>query len=320
MKILVTGAFGFVGSHLVKNLLERGHEIVAIAHDKKSVYGSMLSFLGLDRYVTIVYKDIVKDDLKDVILKYSIDFIFHLAGKTIVKEAFLNPKDTIETNIIGISNLLTSSLNTDIKGILYTSTDKVYGNGLNKKEDSELLGEGMYETSKIASEKIAMAFHKNYNAPIVITRACNIFGPFDFNKRIVPNTISMILENKPPVIYKEESYREYIYVDDVCEAYIKLMESIDRVKGEVFNVGSGIVLSQKDVVTSIIEIAREFGLSTKEPVLIDKNNYPEIKYQSLDSSKIFETIGWKAKTSFEEGIKKTLEAEISFRMARRGCK
>ena len=305
-KAFVTGITGFVGSHLAKALLDRGYEVVGLTRDfnkKKALYR-----LGIEDRVVLVNGDICdKDLLKRILTQYNIRKVFHMAAVSIVGVALKTPAEAFKTNCYGTACLLEACKDIGIPSVLVASTDKVYGEGMNRKEEESLDAEGMYECSKASSEKVAKAFVHCYKMPIVVSRASNIYGAFDVNSRIVPNTIRTMLSGELPKIFKNDSsLREYIYVEDVCDALILLAENIEKTKGEVFNIGTGDVVGQEEMIKRIIKAS---GKNIKAEY-IDKPVLVEIHQQSLDNSKIKNMFGWKPKHSLDQGLKKTWDAEF----------
>ncbi|MBI5331967.1 MAG: GDP-mannose 4,6-dehydratase [Candidatus Aenigmarchaeota archaeon] len=306
-RAFVTGITGFVGSHLAKALLDRGYEVVGLTRDFNKNKG--LYKLGIDGRVVLVNGDLCdKDLLKRILTQYNIKKVFHMAAVSIVSAALKSPAETFKTNCYGTACLLEACKDIGTSSVLVASTDKVYGEGMNRKENESLDAEGMYECSKTSSEKAAKAFAHCYKMPIVVSRACNIYGAFDVNSRIVPNTVKAIINGKVPLIFKnDDSLREYIYVEDVCDALILLTENIEKTKGEVFNIGTGDVVGQEEMIRRIIKAS---GKNTK-PDYVDKPVLVEIHQQSLDSSKIRNMFGWKPKHSLDQGLKKTWDAELA---------
>jgi CDP-glucose 4,6-dehydratase len=187
----------------------------------------------------------------------------------------------------------------------------VFGEGLDRKEDDVLNGKGIYETSKICEDYIARSFYNVYSLPIVVTRASNIYGEGDNNSRIIPNTIRDLKTGTPPIIFKEqkgnESLREYIYVDDVCDAYMKLIENIPITKGEVFNIGGHAVATQEEIVLKLISIS---GKGVK-PYYKDKpKGLFEIHKQTVNSDKIKKVLKWAPKYNLDTGLKRTWDMWI----------
>ena len=298
-RALVTGVKGFVGSCLAKRLVELGADVTGITHDKR--------LDEPDLEINLVRGDVSDPHFVErVLAEYEIDVCFHLAAQAIVRKAMKSPINTYRTNVLGTVNVLEACRHVGIEAFLYTSTDKVYGepDKLPIPEDAPLKASGIYESSKAAADRIVRAYAATFDLPTIVSRACNIYGPSDVNPRIIPNTIRACLRNESPVIFKGiESVREYIYVKDCIDAYLLLVENIEKTKGDVFNVGSGVVKKQSEVVE---DIARLFGL---KPKYVDPKPYmlKEIKSQYLSSEKIRERLGWMSKVTFEEGIKDTVD-------------
>lgn len=299
--ILVTGAAGFIGSHLVKRLTEDGEKVISLIHNEPV----WTEWLEESVEPTIKVRGDVRDYhfLKRVISHYDVNKVFHLASVTIVRHALKDPIGTFDINCLGTVNLLEICRQLDVERIHVASTDKIYGDKMNAKESDRLSPTGPYETSKCAQDLIAQSYIKSYGLSIVITRACNLYGPADKNPRIIPNVIRECLSGKNPVIYTfegSEPLREYIFVEDFIEALILLMDSG---KQWVFNVGSGEVRTQSEVVE---EIAKVFDVEPQyqpAPAYITKG----ILRQTLSSDKILNEVGWKAETSFAQGVRKTVE-------------
>ena len=290
--VLVTGITGFVGYRLGQELHKRGYNVVGIVRDVHK--NQKLDFAD------IVYGNIIKTDLvQRTVVDYDIDTIFHLAAQSIVSRAEKNPVETFKINAIGTVNVLEVCRKFNIK-CLFTSTDKVYGPTIKATEQSPLIPTNVYATSKIAADLTAQMYMKNYSSQVIITRACNIYGPGDTNPRIIPNTIRACLEGKSPIIFTDiVGEREYIYVDDVVDAYITLAE---KQRHGIFNIGTGFVKRQTEVVFAILKYFE--GI---KPEYVRKGGVELIPSQSLDSTRIHTLVGWHHKVSFAEGIKRTVE-------------
>lgn len=299
--VYVTGASGFVGSFLCKALLDKGCKVFGLFHDKRE--DSTFKTLGLDEKITKIYGDVCDKEIhRRIFSDYKIDTVFHLAAQAIVSNAIKNPFSTFRVNCIGTAALLDACKEFGIKAILVCSTDKIYGEGLGKKEEDKLDAFGVYDCSKVTEEYVARSFYYSYDMPIVISRACNIYGPNDYNSRIVPNTVRKLKKGDKPIIFRGiEGMREYIYVEDVVDAYVKLVENIDKTKGDVFNVGTGESMNQEDMTKLIIKVSGK----DVSPVYKTKESIGEIDSQTLNIDKIMKIIDWKPKHSLEEGLKKT---------------
>lgn len=303
-KVFITGVDGFVGAHLARKLLDEGHEVVGLIHDYKPV--TTLTLLGLANRVTLIRGDICDGQLiRRILTEYYIQDVYHLAAQAIVAVALKEPVTTYKVNCLGTVTVLDACKDVEVRGVLVASTDKVYGEGLDKVETDKLEAKGIYETSKICLDYIARNFYHVYPIPVVISRACNIYGEYDLNKRIIPNTVLALKNNQAPLIFKnDKSQREYIYVEDVCSAYIMLMENINKSKGEAFNVGTGDVVEQEELVKKIIQISGE----NIEPLYVDKpKGLLEIYRQSINCEKIRKQFNWRPRFTLSEGIKRTWE-------------
>ncbi|MBI2641300.1 GDP-mannose 4,6-dehydratase [Candidatus Roizmanbacteria bacterium] len=308
--ILVTGGTGFVGSHLVEELVRQKASVVTtfISTSPKSYFFSQ----GLHKRVSMVHVDVRDfDGIFDVVTKFKIEYIFHLAAESLVETAFYNPKRTIETNVIGTTNVLESvRLFPHAKGVIVASSDKAYGKMSVAKslprhnkyiETDPLRGDHPYEVSKSAGDLICSSYFKTYGAPVVITRFGNIYGEGDLNfSRIIPGAIQSLLRNEVLQIRSDGTYvRDYLYVKDVVEGYMLLAKSINKIKGEAFNFGSSETLSVIEVIKAVQKYAKK-KISYK--ILNTARN--EIPYQSLDFSKIRKTFGWKPRYRLQTTIKK----------------
>lgn len=304
--VLVTGAGGFKGSHLVEELSKTQANIISLVRDfdPKSYFETQ----GLNQKSTVVIGDL-KDYRKivDILSKYSITTIFHLGAQPIVTTALLNPIETLETNIMGTVNVLEASRNySKIEEIVMVSSDKAYGptDKIPYKETERLQGKAPYDVSKSCADLIAQMYFNVFNLPITIARCANVFGPGDLNwNRIVPGIMKSVIKNKTLIIRSDgKKVREYIYVKDSVDAYISLAENIEKTKNEAFNISGKNILS----VLEIIEKSSE-SLGKKINYEVIDQTTAEIQKQFLDGSKIKEYIGWEARTEFEEAIKKTFE-------------
>jgi len=303
--ILVTGGVGFVGAHLVEELIKRKARVVVvdINLDKKSY----LFTENLHKECKIVNLNIC--DYKKtlaLIKKFKIDFIFHLAAQAIVEEGYKNPQYTLINNVVSTVNVLEAvRTNNFIKGIVVASSDKSYGK-LNKEkylETDPLSGDHPYETSKSATDLITTTYCKTYNIPAVVTRFGNIYGEGDLNfSRIIPGIMESIIKNLELRIRSNGKYiRDYLYVKDVINGYILLAENIAKVKGQAFNFGSEETLS---VLQLINLLEQTLNKKIRYKILnIAKN---EIPYQSLDYSKIRKFLKWRPKNNISKTAQKIL--------------
>jgi len=306
-RVLVTGGTGFLGSYLVKSLLERGAESVVVPttniKQKKSI-----DLLEVDSAnLSIISGDIRDFDfLQRLFNEYEFDAVFHLGALSEVRKCQANAKLAYDINIGGTVNLLeVIRLYGKVNSIVVSSSDKAYGQAkVPYHEDQPLMGRAVYETSKSCQDLVAKSYHHNYDLPVVITRCCNLFGGGDLNfSRIIPNTIRNILNKKPPMIWSgaENFIRELLYVEDAVDAYLSLAENIETTKGNAYNIGSGEKTTIGELVKKILDLS-----SQDIDIEFRHRTFPEIDDQYLDSSKIKSHIDWVAKTKLEDGLKKTI--------------
>ena len=235
--ILVTGGAGFVGGHLVEELvkLKANIFVVDINLDKRSY----LFTENLHKKSKVIDLDICDyKKLLTLIKKYKIEFIFHLAAQALVEKAYKNPKYTLDNNILGTINILEAvRINPQIKGVVVASSDKAYGKLSKAKytEFSPLSGDHPYDTSKSVTDLVSTTYYKTYKIPVVITRFGNIYGEGDLNfSRIIPGIMKSLVKNEKLIIRSNGKYvRDYLYVKDVVKGYLLLAENIEKVNGEV---------------------------------------------------------------------------------------
>lgn len=296
-RILVTGGTGFIGSHLVEYLVKNHAEVVVPYQsiDPKSYFVSC----DLDKKVLLAICDL-KDfrRVRDIISKYEVDYIFHLAAQPLVNVAYNNPVETYETNIMGTVNVLEGArLYGKTSGILVTSSDKAYGKIPKASEKNFIAGDHPYESSKAAADLITTTYAKTYKIPVVVTRFGNVYGEGDLNfSRIIPGIMrSAILGETLDVRSNGKFVRDYVYVGDVVDAMIGLVTNIKKVRGEAFNISS---LENLSVVALIKKIQSLLSLKIEYKILSIAIN--EIPTQSVNFGKIRKTLGWKPKNNFKK--------------------
>ena len=301
--VLVTGGVGFVGGHLVEELLTIGARVVVV--DIRRDKSSYIYTQKLDRKSKIVIQDLCDyDKLIQLINKYHIDFIFHLAAQAIVSAAYADPKYTLTNNIVSTINVLEAvRTHTQVKGVVVASSDKCYGK-LHKKKYTEadpLAGDHPYDTSKSATDLICTTYYTTYKIPVVVTRFGNIYGEGDPNlTRIIPGIMKSLVTGKSLELRSNGTYvRDYLYVKDVVAGYLLLARHIDQAKGQAYNFGSDDNLTVLEVIKQVERILKQ-----KVDYTILNTAVNEIPYQSLDYSKIKKKFGWKPKHSIRNTIKK----------------
>lgn len=301
--VLVTGATGLVGSHLVERLIKAGARVFCTvrSQDPRSYFFEN----KFQEKVTLVHCD-VNDGRRvfDVVTKYEIQYIFHLAAQPIVATSFVNPEETFTTNIVGTINILEAARRASgIEGVIVASSDKAYGKDcVDADEDKPLAGDHPYDVSKSAADLIAQTYFKTYGLPVVVTRFGNIYGPGDLNlNRLVPGIMKSILEGETLPIRSDGKFvRDYVYVKDVVEGYMLAAEKISASKGQAFNFSTGYNFSVVDVISKISQVVGKECLYT-----IKNNQVNEIPFQSLNYEKAERVLGYKPLYTLEQGILET---------------
>ena len=309
--ILVTGGFGLVGSHLVEKLINYSRNVVV---PYRSIHPkSHFAFKNLFSKVITVVADL-KDQkrVSDIVKKYEIDYIFHLAAQPIVETAYHNPIETFETNILGTAYILEAArLYGKIKGIIVASSDKAYGEVKSGKykETDPLAGDHPYDTSKAGADLIARAYYATYGLPVVVTRFGNIYGPGDLNfNRIIPGIIRAQITGETLEVRSNGKYvRDYVYVKDVADGYLAIAEKLDEIKGEAFNFSSDDTYSVLDLIVKVETIV---GKKVNFKILNLAVN--EIPYQSLSYAKAKRLLGWRPKYNLEKGMPETYDWYANF--------
>jgi len=308
-KIIVTGGLGFIGSNLIKILKEK----YFIINIDKVTYAS--NFKNIDPSIKNYkfYKIDINNKIfiKNILRKYNPSIIFNLAAETHVDRSIDGPKQFIESNILGVFNLLESIKNHKKKiKLIHISTDEVYGDikkNYKSKEEDAYNPSSPYSASKASGDLLIKSYIRTYKIPAIITNCCNNFGPNQYPEKLIPTIIYNILNKKPIPIYgKGENLREWIYVKDHCDALIKVAEK--GVIGENYNIGSGIVLNNIQIAKKIISTFKKINynknIKSKIHLVKDRPGH-DLRY-CLDSTKIRNKLKWKYKSSFDQKINETI--------------
>ena len=309
--IIVTGGLGFIGSNLIKLLEKKNYYIINI---DKINYSSNVKNIPDNIQNYKFYKEDINNRtaIKNIINKYNPKIIYNLAAETHVDRSIDDPKNFINSNILGIYNLLEviRSLKKKIK-FIQISTDEVYGDIENKKNSKELDAynpSSPYAASKASGDLLIKSYIRTYKIFAIITNCCNNYGPNQYPEKLIPTIIyNLIRKEKIPIYGSGKNIREWIYVEDHCKALIKIGQK--GLIGENYNIGSGKTFNNIEIAKIIIkifsEIKNKYQYKGKIKFVKDRPGH-DLKY-SLNSDKIKEELNWKCETNFNVGIKKTLE-------------
>jgi CDP-glucose 4,6-dehydratase len=307
--VLVTGAYGLLGSWLVKALLEAGASVTVIRRDHAP--RSALSLLGLDAHVAVVHGDIGADGLTArAIAEYEVDTVFHLAAQTLVPTANRSPISTFETNIRGTWLLLEACRTHEVGRVIVASSDKAYGPHatLPYREDFALQPLYPYDVSKAATDLLSRSYWHTWGLPVAVTRFANLYGGGDINgSRLVPEAVLAALAGRAPVVRSDGSpERDFLYVEDAVDAYLAICGALDGgqgAAGEAFNAGGGKPHRVLDVVRLICRLA---GTGVEPDVRGSGTPAGEIDRQWVDYSKLRELTGWEPSVPLEQGLARTI--------------
>ncbi len=307
-RVLVTGASGFLGSWLTQRLVQHQADVVAII--RADDQNSQLNASGSLKKIRVDYGDLIDYRLLErVINERSIDTVFHIGAQAIVKKARRAPFQTFESNVRGTYYLLEACRvhKDQVKRIVVASSDKAYGYSpqLPYTEDMPLSGVDPYEVSKSCTDLIANSYAQTYGLPLVILRCGNIFGGGDLNwERIIPGAMQALIRGERLKVRSDgEFVRDYIYVEDVVDAYLCATQYLDSEKNlnTAFNISQGKPISVNELLDCIRIVANRSLDTDLEP-----DHAGELRAQFLDSTLARTQLGWTPRHSIEEGIKKTL--------------
>ena len=307
--VLVSGAYGLLGSWLVKALLEAGADVTVIERDEPA--RSALRRMDLERQVNVVHGDVCAEGLVTrALAEYEVDSVFHLAAQTLVPTANHSPISTFETNIRGTWLVLEACRLHGAERVIVASSDKAYGaaDQLPYREELALTPRYPYDVSKACADLLARAYWHTWRLPVAVTRFANLYGGGDFNaSRLVPEAVLAALAGRAPVVRSDGSpERDFLYVEDAVRAYLAIWELLERdsAPGEAFNAGSGRAYRVLDVVQLICRLA---GSSVQPDVRGSGSPSGEIDRQWVDFSKLHELTGWEPQVDLEEGLRRTIE-------------
>lgn len=308
-KVLVTGAEGFIGSHLTERLVELGADVTALVQ-----YNSFNNWGWIDTFdkevlnsIKVETGDIRELDGMNRIIKGQ-EVVFHLAALIAIPYSYLSPMAYVRTNVEGTVNVLEACRNHDVQKIIHTSTSETYGTALYVPIDEKhpMQGQSPYSASKIGADKMAESFYRSFNMPIATIRPFNTYGPRQSARAVIPTIISQILSGKNEIKLGSLSpTRDFNYVKDTAEAFVKIAES-DRTIGEVINAGSNYEITVGDTVKKIIDIiGKDVKIICDEERLRPEKS--EVNRLWADNTKIKELTDWTPNYSIDRGLEETIK-------------
>jgi len=306
-KVLVTGADGFIGSHLTEMLVKKGYKVKAL-----SLYNSFNNWGWLENVNCKKEIEILSGDIRDPhyckAISQNVEIIFHLASLISIPFSYTSPDNYVETNVKGTLNICQAAKENDVKKLIHTSTSEVYGTAktIPISEDHPLQPQSPYSASKIASDAMVMSFYNSFNLPVTIARPFNTYGPRQSARAVIPTIISQIAAGRKEIKLGDTSpTRDFNYVEDVCRGFIMIAEC-NKTIGEIVNIGSNSEISIGDTFKLIKEL-----MNSNITLIADKQRKrpknSEVFRLCCDNKKINELTGFKPKFDLRTGLKKTID-------------
>jgi len=311
-RFIVTGGYGFIGSNLIKLLLKKKFKVLNI--DKLSYSAQKYNLKDIKSRNYFFKKTDInnKKEILKILKRYKPHGIFNLAADTHVDRSIDDSSNFIKNNILGVYNLLEAIINYKKKvRLVHISTDEVYGDISGSKRSDEsfpYIPSSPYSASKASSDHLVNAYIRTHKIDAVISNCSNNYGPRQFPEKLIPKMIYNILNNKPlPIYAKGKNSREWIYVDDHCEALIKLF--FKGKSGEKYNIGSDINCNNIFLVKKILKsfADRKIKIGKKVKIIFVKDRPGHDFRYALNSRKIKKTLKWKPKINLNQGITKTVD-------------
>ena len=306
-KVLITGADGFIGSHLTEMLVGKGYKVKALSMYNSFNNWGWLESVNCKKDIEIFTGDIRDPNYCKIITK-DVDIIFHLAALIAIPFSYVAPDSYVETNIRGTLNICQAAKENKISRLIHTSTSEVYGTAQYVPIDEKhpLQPQSPYSASKIAADAMVMSFYNSFNLPVTIARPFNTYGPRQSARAIIPTIITQIASGKKEIKLGDLSpTRDFNYVEDCCRAFIMLSES-EKTIGETVNIGSNFEISIHDTLKLIQKL-----MSSDVTFINDQQrNRPkksEVYRLWCDNKKISELVGYKPIINIQEGLKKTID-------------
>jgi NAD dependent epimerase/dehydratase len=312
-RILVTGADGFIGSHLVEELVRKGHSVRAFV-----LYNSFGSWGWLDKVSPEVKGkfEVFMGDIRDPFgtekAVKGCNIVYHLAALIAIPYSYHSPSTYVDTNIHGTLNILQAANNLSVERLIHTSTSEVYGSAqyVPIDENHPLVGQSPYSATKIAADQLALSFYRSYQTPVTVIRPFNTYGPRQSARAVIPTIILQILEGRTEInLGSAKPTRDFSYVQDTVLGFIAALNSLNAI-GKIVNLGSGFEISIADTVTLIAKImGANVDISQDSSRL--RPDTSEVDRLYSNNKLAMQLMGWQpvyqGLVGFEKGLEKTIE-------------
>ena len=308
-RVLVTGADGFIGSHLVERLVREGAEVRAMC-----LYNSQGSFGWLDEAPQEIRNsvDVRLGDIRDAewmsTICSGVDTIFHLAALIAIPYSYQAPRSFVETNVTGTLNVLEAARRNSIRRLIHTSTSEVYGTPatLPIRETHPLQAQSPYAASKVAADQLALSYHRSFEVPVCVLRPFNTYGPRQSTRAFLPSILTQMLAGKREIaVGRLDPRRDLTFVTDTADGFVKVAEA-DGVEGETIQLGTGADVTIQEVFDTAREILGVSATAKVDPRRL-RPDPSEVLVLRSDPARAFEKLGWRATVSLAEGLRLTAD-------------
>lgn len=307
-KVLVTGAGGFIGSHLVERLHAEGAQVRAFTRYNSRGDAGLLRLVPKD---VLSQMEIIGGDIRDssAIFKATegMDIVFHLGALISIPYSYLHPREVAESNLMGTLNILQACQEHKISRVVHTSTSEVYGTAryVPINEEHPLQGQSPYSASKIGADKLAESFYCAYNLPVVTVRPFNTFGPRQSARAIIPTIITQVLASNSLKLGNLESTRDFTFIDDTVDGFLKAAET-PGVEGQTFNLGTGVEVSVGQLAEKIMQLTGK-QLEVKKDTQRLRPDKSEVMRLLSDNSRARDLLHWAPRISLDEGLSRVID-------------
>jgi dTDP-glucose 4,6-dehydratase len=306
--VLVTGAGGFIGSHLVEELVKRNARVRAFVRYNSRGTRGFLDDLPPQTQERI---EVVAGDLRDANAvagaAREVSVIFHLGALIAIPYSYLHPREVVETNVLGTLNVLAAAREHGVERVVHTSTSEVYGTAQYVPIDEKhpLVGQSPYSASKIAADQLAESFHRSYSLPVLTVRPFNTYGPRQSARAVIPAIISQAITAERIFLGATHPTRDLLFVKDTVRGFVELA-GCDAAVGQVVNLGSGREVSVRDLCEKIVAlVGRPVEIVFDATRLRPERS--EVERLLADNRRATELAGWEPQVSLEEGLRATID-------------
>jgi NAD dependent epimerase/dehydratase len=309
-KVLVTGADGFIGSHLTEKLVRRGAKVTALC-----LYNSFDSYGWLDDLPHDIVGQLtrLRGDIRDSAFVRRItqghDVIFHLAALIAIPHSYAAPQCYAETNVLGTLNVLEAAREMDVARLVHTSTSEVYGTALTMpiSESHPLQGQSPYSASKIGADMMAESFARSFDLPVAILRPFNTFGPRQSERAVIPTVIRQALDPAGRAIFVGDTstVRDFTFVADTAEAFLAIGSAANIEFGRAYNAGSGKAVTIEEIVDLVRNLTNCNFPVEHDPKRM-RPSASEVRALLADSSRLAGDTGWRAQVDLRDGLRRTI--------------